>query len=228
MAPPTNASVIVTGVTGMVGEGVLLECLADPRIARVLVVARKPTGYAHAKLKELTVPSFLDLSGVENDLSGYDACFYCAGVSSVGMSEEEYTRITYDTTLHFAEVLAKRSPQAAFIYVTGAHTDSTEKGKSMWARVKGRTENALMRLPFRAVYAFRPALMRKTPGQRYIKGYYYLFGWTYPILRALAPSHVSTLQDVARAMIRAAFDGAPKQVLEVPDINALGAAPQTS
>jgi nucleoside-diphosphate-sugar epimerase len=222
MSTTSGYSVIVTGVTGMVGEGVLLECLDNPAIARVLVVARRPTGRTHPKLSELVVPSFLDLGGVEAKLAGYDACFYCAGVSSVGMTEEEYTKVTYETPLHFARALVERNPKMVFCHVSGTGTDATEQGNVMWARVKGRAENALMRLPFKAVYNFRPGFMRATPGQRNLKWYYTAFGWTYPILRAFFPGHVSTLRGVARAMIRAATEGAPKQVLEVADMNALG------
>jgi uncharacterized protein YbjT (DUF2867 family) len=218
---PTHLNVIITGATGMVGEGVLLTCLEDPSIASVLLVSRKSYGMQHPKLKECIVRDFLHLDDVRDQLSGHDACFFCAGISSVGMSEADYTHITYDITLHFAGVLASLNPQMVFCYVSGAHTDSTEKGKVMWARVKGRTENALTRLGFRGVYNFRPGFMRATPGQRNIKSYYNLIGWAYPLLRVLLPNLVSTLHDVAIAMIRCAQQGYPKQILEVKDINAL-------
>src|SRR5579872_2869329 len=181
--PPkaTNLRVIVTGATGMVGEGVLLECLEHPAVQQVLMVNRKPYLAEHPKLSELIVPDFLHLDGFADRLTGYDACFYCAGVSSRGMSESDYTRVTYDITLHFAQTLAGLNPQMVFDYVSGSLTDSSEKGKIMWARVKGKTENALMKLGFQQVYNFRPGFMKPTPGQRNIKSYYGLIGWLYPV-----------------------------------------------
>jgi hypothetical protein len=213
--------VIITGATGMVGEGVMLECLQNPAIVEVLLVNRRPYGMTHPRLKELIVPGFLQLDEVVGELTGYDACFYCAGVSSVGMSEADYTRITYDTTLYFAETLVRSNPAMTFIYVSGAHTDSSEKGKSMWARVKGRTENALTRVGFKAAYNFRPGFMKAVPGQKNLKSFYYWIAWMYPFMRVVIPNMVSTLRDVALAMIHATEDGADKSVLEVKDINAL-------
>ncbi len=213
--------VIVTGATGMVGEGVLLECLAHPAVAKVLLVGRKQHPSTHPKLAQCIVPDFLNLGAVTAQLTGYDACFYCAGVSSAGMNEAEYSHITYDITVHFARTLAALNPQMTFIYVSGALTDSTEKGRVMWARVKGRTENALTRLGFRAAYNFRPGFMKPTPGQRNAKGYYKLIGWLYPVLHTLLPNQVSTLQQVALAMIHATLYGYPKPILEIKDINAL-------
>jgi uncharacterized protein YbjT (DUF2867 family) len=214
--------VIITGATGMVGEGVLLECLANSAVAEVLLVGRKPYPAEHPKLKQLVIADFMNITGIiASQFSGYDACFFCAGISSVGLSEAEYTHITYDLTLHFAETLAPLNPQMTFIYVSGGSTDSTEKGRVMWARVKGRTENALMRLPFHAAYNFRPGFMKATPGQKNVKSYYNLIGWLYPIVRPLAPNLVSTLRDVALAMIHATQHGYPKQILEIKDINEL-------
>ena len=164
--------IILTGVTGMVGEGVLLECLENDAVEKVLTVSRKPTNHTHPKLEQLLVPDFRKTSDVEAKLTGYDACFYCAGVSSVGMSEADYTVITYDTPVAFATTLARLNPTMVFTYVTGARTDSTEQGKTMWARVKGRAENALMRLPFKGVYNFRPGLMTPKPGQKHLKTSY--------------------------------------------------------
>jgi len=221
---PEPLKVILTGATGMVGEGVLLECLDNPAVAEVLIVTRKPYAGSHPKLKQAIAPDFMDLNQIASQLSGYDACLFCAGVSSVGLSEADYTRITYDTTLHFAQTLAALNPQMTFIYVSGAATDSSEKGRSMWARVKGRTENALTRLPFHAVYNFRPGFMKATPGQQHVIRYYFLFAWLYPILRLVAPNFVSTLRDVALAMIHATQRGYPKSTLEVKDINALAKA----
>lgn len=216
--------VIITGVTGMVGEGVLFECLDNPAVEQVLMVNRRPYPKQHAKLKELIVPDFLKLDAVADQLAGYDACFYCAGISSVGLSEADYTRITYDTTLHVAQVLASGQPNMVFIYVSGAGTDSTEQGKTMWARVKGRTENALGRCGFRAEYNFRPGFMKAYPGQRNLSFWYHPIAWMYPLARLVAPNWVSTLQQVGRAMIHATIYGAPKTVFEVKDINALGNA----
>jgi nucleoside-diphosphate-sugar epimerase len=215
--------VIVTGATGMVGEGVLLECLANPAVDRVLVASRKPGGRSHPKLREVVVKDFFDLTPVEQEFAGYDACFFCLGVSSVGMSEEQYKHTTYDLTLSFAQLLAKVNPDMAFCYLTGKGTDSTEKGPLAWARVKGATENALLRL-FKRAYMFRPSLMQATPGQKNLKWYYKSMAWIYPIGRALNPSRFCTLQEVARAMINAAARGAPKQILDVHDIVALSKA----
>ena len=221
----TKLKVILTGATGMVGEGVLFTCLEDSAVEQVLMVNRRPYPMQHPKLKELLVPNFLELDATADQLAGYDACFYCAGISSVGLSEADYTRITYDTTLHFAQVLAIIQPDMVFIYVSGANTDSTEQGKTMWARVKGRTENALGRCGFRAEFNFRPGFMKAYPGQRNVSFWYYGIAWLFPLARLVAPNWVSTMQQVGRAMIRAAIYGAPKTVLEVNDINALGDAP---
>ena len=219
-------STIITGATGMVGEGVLLECLADPRVARVLVINRKASGVTHPKLVEIVHADFHDLSAIQPQLAGYDACFFCLGVSSVGMSEADYTRVTQDLTLEFGRTLARLNPDMAFCYVTGKSTDSTEHGKTMWARVKGRTENQLLRLFPRGVM-FRPGMMRATPGQKNLKGWYHLLAWIYPIGRALWPSAFCTLQEVAQAMINAATVGSPKKVLEVKDIVALAHSPRS-
>ncbi|HEY8976549.1 MAG TPA: NAD-dependent epimerase/dehydratase family protein [Burkholderiaceae bacterium] len=210
-------SVLITGATGMVGEGVLLECLADPRVARVLVVNRKPLGRTHPKLTEIIHGDFHDLSAIEGRLAGIDACFFCLGVSSIGMDEHDYRHVTYDLTVGFARALARLNPDMAFCYVTGAGTDSTEHGQVMWARVKGATENELLRL-FRRAVMFRPAMMRATAGQKNLKGWYKALAWIYPIGRALAPGKFCTLQEVGRAMINAASAGAPRHVLEVRDI----------
>ena len=215
--------VIITGATGMVGEGVLIECLAHPEVAEVLLVGRKAFGRVHPKLKELVVPDFLHLDGVRDQLSGYDGCFYCAGVSSVGMKEPEYTRVTYDVTLQFAEVLAGLNPGMVFDYVSGAGTDSSEKGRVMWARVKGRTENALMRLGFRRVYAFRPGYIGATEGQRNVPSYYKYFALLIPVLYRVLPTHGCTMREVGLAMISSVLVEYPKQVLEVKDIKALAA-----
>lgn len=214
--------VIITGSTGMVGEGVLFECLEHPMIESVLLVNRRPyRGASHPKLSECIVPDFLQLDAVLPRLTGYDACFFCAGVSSAGMSEADYTRVTYDVTTHFARTLAALNPQMVFIYVSGALTDSTEKGRVMWARVKGRTENALMNMGFKQVCIFRPGFMKASPGQFNLKWYYKTISWLYQPMRLLLPNHVSTLRDVGLAMINCALKGCPKRILEIRDINHL-------
>jgi uncharacterized protein YbjT (DUF2867 family) len=213
--------VIVTGATGMVGEGVLLECLENPAVGKVLMVNRRPFALTNAKLKECIVPDFLQLDECTAELTGYDACFFCAGISSVGLSEAEYTRITYHTTLHFAQKLADLNRKMVFVYVSGAMTDSSESGRVMWARVKGKTENALTRLPFKNVYNFRPGFMKATPGQKNIKSYYGLIGWMYPLLKILMPNHILTLREVGLAMVNSVTEGCNKNVLEVKDIREL-------
>ena len=216
--------VIITGATGMVGEGVLLECLDNPDVKEVLIVNRKPYPVKHPKLKELIVFDFLKLNDYSDQLTGYDACFYCAGVSSIGMNEQDYTHITYDITMHFANEVARLNPNMVFTFVSGANTDSSEKGRSMWARVKGKTENALMRLPFKRVYNFRPGFMKATPGQKNIKSFYYFIAWLYPFFRIALPNYVITLREVALAMINSVIKGYPKQILEIKDIKLLAKA----
>jgi len=213
-------SVIITGSTGMVGEGVLLACLDHPDVEKILVINRRPVGRSHPKLQEIIHGDFFNLTPVEPQLAGYNACFFCLGVSSVGMKKEVYRHLTYDLTLNFAQTLARQSPDAAFCYVTGAGTDSTEKGRMAWARVKGATENALIKL-FKRAYMFRPGFMKPTPGQRNVNPYYKYVGWLYPVSRALFPAGVCTIKEVGIAMIKAASLGAPKNVLEVKDIVAL-------
>jgi NAD dependent epimerase/dehydratase family len=213
--------VMITGATGMVGEGAMLECLKHPDVERVLLVSRKPYPAEHAKLKQCLVPDFMDLAAVTEQLQGYDACFFCAGVSSLGMSEEQYSRISYDLTLNFAKTVAAGGQPMVFIYVSGASTDSTEQGKSMWARVKGRTENALLKVGFKAAYNFRPGFMKPTPGQKNVLRLYSFLAWLYWPLRVLTPNLVSTMSDVGLAMINAVLYGYPKSTLEVKDINAL-------
>jgi uncharacterized protein YbjT (DUF2867 family) len=213
---------MIFGATGMVGQGVLRECLLASDVERVLIVGRTASGIAHAKLRELRVPDLTDYSAVEADLSGFDACFFCLGVSSAGMSEAQYTRITYDLTLAAAEVLARLNPQMTFVYVSGVGTDSSERGSIMWARVKGRTENALRRLPFKASYMFRPGVIQPMHGARSkTRVYavtYLLAGWLLPLLRAMSPRRVLTTESVGRAMLAVARRGAPQVVLEPGDI----------
>jgi len=212
---------IITGCTGMVGEGVLNECLLHPLVEKVLVVNRKPCGVEHPKLKEIIIPDFFDLTAIEDQLSGYNACFFCLGVSSVGMNKEIYRHVTYDLTMHFAEILVRQNHEMTFCYVSGAGTDGTEKGSLSWARVKGKTENDLMKLPFKQSLAFRPAFLMPTEGSKNVHSYYSFFKLIYPVLRHLAPSSASTLKELGLAMINSVICGYEKPVLNVKDIVAL-------
>ena len=207
----------------MVGEGVLLECLNHPDVEQVLVINRKLGGVSHPKLREIIHTDFFDLAPIESQLIGYNACLFCLGVSSVGMSKEEYRHITYDLTLNVGQLLERLNPEMTFCYVTGAGTDSSEQGRVAWARVKGATENALMRL-FKQSYMFRPAFMKASAGQKNVKSYYRYLAWLYPIGRALYPAGFCTLQELGRAMINAVSKGYPKQILEVKDIVKLAKA----
>jgi uncharacterized protein YbjT (DUF2867 family) len=215
--------VIVFGATGMVGQGVLRECLLDPTVERVLVIGRNSTGATDGKLREIVLADLFDLSGIADELAGYDACFFCLGVSSAGMAEEKYRRITYDLTLGVARILADRNPGSTFVYVSGMGTDSTEKGRSMWARVKGATENALLRLPLR-VYLFRPGYIQPLHGitsrTRWYRLMYVVTSPLYPVLRRVFPGVVTTTEQIGRAMLNLARDGGPSRVLAPRDINA--------
>ena len=217
--------VILFGASGMVGQGVLRECLLDPEVTAVLSIVRSSTGRQHAKLHEIVHKNFFDFSSIESKLSGLDACFFCLGVSSAGMSEENYRRITYDITLTAAETLVKLNPHMTFIYVSGAGTDSSERGRMMWARVKGQTENALLRLPFKAAYMFRPGVIVPLHGIRsrtmLYRIPYAVLGPLLPLLKRLFPNTVTTTEKLGRAMLIAAKRGAPKPILESSDINNL-------
>ena len=202
----------------MVGEGVLHECLRHPNVERVLVINRKPGGVVHEKLREIIHVNFFDLTPIADQLTGYNACLFCLGVSSVGMNETEYRSLTYDLTLRFAQALVERNPGMAFCYVSGAGTDSTERGSQMWARVKGKTENDLLRLPFRAAFMFRPGFLLPTPGLKNAKSYYRYVSWLYPIGQSLFPGGFSTLQELGQAMLKAADAGYEKPILEGRDI----------
>jgi nucleoside-diphosphate-sugar epimerase len=212
--------IIITGATGMVGEGVLLTCLTQPDVEAVLSISRRPSGHTHPKLRELLVPDFFNLTAIEPELAGYTTCFFCAGISSVGMKEAEYTHITHDLTLHFAHTLLRHSPQATFTYVSGSGTSVASR--QMWARVKGRTENELLALPFGRAVVFRPAIMLPVPGQ--LHDSYRVITWLAKGLRPVLPGFICTLHEVGLAMLNAARRGAPKPVLEVPDIVQLAAA----
>ena len=202
----------------MVGEGVLHEALLHPDVESVLVVTRKPSGVSHAKLKEIIIPNFFDLSSIESELAGYNACFFCLGVTSIGKKEDEYRKLTYDLTMNFAKAVSKQNSDMAFCYISGAGTDSTEKGKLMWARVKGKTENDLMKLPFKKVFAFRPGFIEPTKGLKNTLKIYKYVSLAIPLFRFLFPSSVVSLKEIGLAMINVASNGNAKPVLEVKDI----------
>jgi len=216
---------ILFGATGMVGQGVLRECLLDPGVESVLSIGRSASGRKDPKLREIVIKDVANLGPVEAQLSGYDACFFTLGVSSAGMSEAAYRRITYDLTLNVAHTLLKVNPGLTFLYVSGLGTDSTGSGRTMWARVKGQTENALLRLPFKAAYMFRPGFIQPLHGIKsrtaLYRVPYIILSPVIPLLRGLFPKYVTTTEVLGRAMIKAARIGAPKKVLESEDINAL-------
>lgn len=213
-----NFKVIITGSSGMVGEGVLHECLQHKNIEEILVISRKPIKAEHPKLKVLIHQDFYDLSDIEEQLKGYDACFFCLGVSSIGMNEEQYHRLTFDLTMQFANTVCKLNDELIFTYVSGVGTDSTEKGRIMWARVKGKTENALLQLPFRRAYMFRPGYLQPTAGLNYTHRYYSYIKWLYPIARLIFPKYFCTLHQLGMAMIHTLVKGYNKRILEVADI----------
>jgi uncharacterized protein YbjT (DUF2867 family) len=212
--------IIITGSTGMIGEGVLLECLANPQITEVLSVSRKATGKRHPKLNEYVVTDFLSLKENDARLTGYDACFYCAGVSSVGMKEDEYTQITYETTLHFAKAVGP-NPAMSFVYVSGGGTDSSEQGHMMWARVKGKTENDLMKLPFKQAFGFRIGFVKPAVGQVHVLKYYPYVSWLFPVIKRLLPNMYSSMRQVTLAMIFVCKNGYSTNVIHVKDIRAI-------
>jgi uncharacterized protein YbjT (DUF2867 family) len=219
--------VIITGATGMVGEGVLHECLHHAGIEKVLVINRNPTGYSHPKLTEIIHSDLSDISSLSDRIKGYNTCYFCLGVTSLGKNEAEYTRLTYDLTLNFATILATLNPEMTFCYISGAGTDTTEKGRTMWARVKGKTENDLMKLPFKQVYNFRPAgiepFLPLKPSQTFYKTYKYM-GWLFSIMKVISPNFVIPLKDLAAAMINVSFSGYSKNILEMKDIKILANA----
>ncbi len=209
---------IVFGATGMVGEGVLHQCLHHPDVESVLVISRKPCEVNHPKLKELIHNDFFNYAAIENQIRGYNACYFCLGVSSVGKKADEYTRLTYDLTMQAARTLSKLDPEMTFCYVSGDGTDGSERGRIMWARVKGRTENDLRKLSFKAAYAFRPGFIKPIKGLKHAYGASKVLGLAYPMLKALLPNHVCTLEDLGLAMISVTLTGSSKQVLENRDI----------
>jgi len=217
--------IIIFGATGMVGQGVLRECLLDAGVSSVLAVGRSATGQQHPKLQELVHKDLLDLSTVEDRLSGYDACFFCLGVSAAGLDEQQYRRVTYDLTIAIAKVLLRLNPAMTFIYVSGAGTDSTERGRMMWARVKGETENALLQMPFRAACMFRPAYIQPLHGiktkTRWYAAFYAVMAPLFPLWKVLLPKYVTTTECIGRAMLKVARQGAAKRILENQDINSI-------
>lgn len=219
--------VLLFGASGMVGAGVLLECLDDPRVESVLSLGRRGCGVSHPKLRELVRRDFFDYSDLSAELTGIDCCLFCLGVSAAGLDEASYTRLTHDLTLAAAQALLAHSPGASFCYVSGQGTDATERGRAMWARVKGRTENDLARLPFRGVWLFRPGLIQPLRGVRsrtpLYQCFYTLLGWLLPLLRRLLPHQVTSSVELGRAMLRAGREGAPHSVLEPRQINELAA-----
>ena len=216
-----DLKVIITGATGMVGEGVLFECLQNSTVHEVLIINRRHYDLQHQKLKELIVPDFFKLNDFAGSLQGYNACFFCAGVSSIGKKESQYTHLTYDTTMAFAQAIAAIDSGIVFTYVSGSHTDSSEKSRMMWARVKGRTESDLLKLPFKAAYNFRPGVMQPFSGQKNWKSIVKIM---VKIIKAISPKSVLTMQQVGRAMINAATTGYTKRILEVADIRELANA----
>jgi uncharacterized protein YbjT (DUF2867 family) len=221
--------VILFGATGMVGQGVLRECLLDPVVEKVLSIVRSPSGQQDAKLEEVILQDFFDYSSIATKLSGYDACFFCLGVSSLGMQETDYNHITYDLTLAAANTLVARNPGMTFIYVSGTRTDSSEQSSVMWERVKGKTENALLKLPFKAAYMFRPGYIQPLHGvkskTRLYRALYVVIAPFYPVLKALFPKYVITTEQLGQAMLKVAKQGADKKHLENEDINELSKAP---
>lgn len=221
-------NIILFGATGMIGQGVLRECLLAPDVGRVLAIGRATTGQSHEKLREIAHDDLFDLSPIEGELAGYDACFFCLGISSAGMSEADYHRITYDLTMAVAGSLLKQTPAITLVFVSGAGTDGTEQGRSMWARVKGKAENALLKLPFKAAYMFRPAFIQPLHGikskTKLYRAFYVVTSPLYPLWNALLPNYITTTEEIGRAMLEVARRGAPKTILENEDIRALARA----
>ena len=207
--------IILTGATGMVGEGVLLECLANPEVSEILSVSRKPCGITHPKLKEYTVPDFLKLQENDEKLQGYDAVFFCAGISSVGISEEEFRKEAYDTTIHFAKAVGAK-PNITFIYVSGGGTDTN--GKMAWARIKGKTEEDLMKMPFKQAFGYRVGFMTPFKEQKRVLSYYKYFSWLVPVIKLVAPGMINSMSEVRKSMIYASNLGYEKNIISPKDV----------
>ena len=222
-------NVLLFGATGMVGQGVLSECLLDPSVQSVVTIGRSATGQQNSKLREVVHPDLWNYATIESDLRNFDACFFCLGVGSAGMAEKDYEHVTYGITIAAAETLSRLNPKMVFIYVSGTGTDSSEKGRMMWARVKGKTENALLRLPFAAAYMFRPGFIEPAHGEiSRNKLYRVLFTIAkplLPLLRRVFPNQILTTQQIARAMLNLVTHPYPKHILEIPDIRAAAEFP---
>lgn len=220
-------NVLIFGATGMVGQGVLRECLLDPSVARIQTLGRTATGTVHSKVREIAHKDLFHYEAIEKELTGFDACFFCLGVSSVGMDKAEYERITYDLTIAAAEVLCRLNPQMTFVYVTGQGTDSSESGPVHWARIKGKTENALLQMPFAAAYMFRPGVIEPlhgvAPKATLPRVAYKLLSPLFPLLHWIFPDRILTTEIIGRAMLNAVRKGYSKKVLEPVDIKSLGA-----
>lgn len=213
--------VIVTGVTGMVGEGVLHECINSEIVSDILILGRKASGIQHPKVKEVVHADLFNLHSIAAQLSGYDACFFCLGTTSLGKKEAEFFKVTYTLTMHIATILSQQNSNMTFCYVSGMGTDTTARGKIMWARVKGKTENDLLKLPFKKVFNFRPSILEPTKGLKNTLGFYKYTGWLMPVIRWLLPNQISTLSALGQAMIRVAISGYEKASIEVKDIHLL-------
>jgi uncharacterized protein YbjT (DUF2867 family) len=217
--------ILLFGASGMVGQGVLRECLLDPDVQSVLSIVRSPTGQQHPKLRELVHADFFDYSAIERELTGYDACFFSLGITSAGMTEQQYYHVTYDLTMEAAQTLARLNPGMTFIYVSGAGTDSSESGRTMWARVKGKTENALLHLPFKAAYMFRPGIIQPLHGitskTKLYRIFYTVAKPIFPLLKAVFPRQITTTEQLGHAMLQVAKRGYPTPILESRDINTL-------
>jgi uncharacterized protein YbjT (DUF2867 family) len=212
---------IITGTTGMVGEGVMHECLNHSDVESILVINRRTINTNHPKLKEIVLDNFYDFSSIEEHLKGYNACFFCLGTTSVGKKEDEYTKITFDITKALADNLVKLNPDLTFCYISGAGTDSSEKGRSMWARIKGRTENYILNLGFRRAFAFRPAIIQPTKGLKNTLSFYKYLFFLLPMVKLLFPKHICSLKEIGKAMINSVNNGYEKNILEVSDIKKL-------
>jgi uncharacterized protein YbjT (DUF2867 family) len=218
-------NVVLFGATGMVGQGVLRECVLDPDVHQILSIVRTASNQSDPKLRELVHTNFFDYSTIEPQLTGFDACFFSLGVSSAGMDEARYKHLTYDITLAAATTLARLNPDMTFLYVSGAGTDSTERGRTMWTRVKGKTENDLLKLPFLAAYMFRPGIIQPMHGIRsktkLYQTFYTVLNPILPLLKSAFPQYITTTEQLGRAMLRVAKQGFPKSILETQDINTL-------
>lgn len=222
----SNSSIraIITGATGMVGEGLLNACLCRTDVSSVLVITRRPTGISHPKLKEIIHQNFFDIAPIAGQLEGYTACYFCLGVTSLRKTEKAYRKLTHELTLQFAKTLCQINNEMTFCYVSGKGTDSTEKGGIMWARVKGKTENDLSRLPFKKVFSFRPGFIKPEAGNQHIQPFYKYVTWLFPVGRKLFPGSFCTLEELSQAMIDTAYNLRPRGIYEVRDIqnNAAG------